>query len=244
MASYYTRRVHPEELAEDPERIAIRDALAFGKAVHDVWTTLRLTDGELADRAVLTKDCLTSGVGVKFAPCLAARCNAIHMREYAVDEPEGAQGYGAARIGLRAPRVAMRVETGSYWQSMFGLAMWVASSLWGGYGFVYLPRGSGALHPALARILTAYDPDYLVDAQWTHGDVEALEPGWHARRYRGWPADPEESVAHLRHLADMVVSSPGEDIGADRCSPFFDLLDATGQRECSGSKATATVFTA
>jgi hypothetical protein len=31
MAGYHTRRVRPEELAEDPERIAIREALAFGR---------------------------------------------------------------------------------------------------------------------------------------------------------------------------------------------------------------------
>ena len=68
---------------------------------------------------------------------------------------------------------------------MFALAMWTAASWWGGYGFIYLPRGTGGLHPALARILGAYDPDYLVDALWTHEDIEALEPGWHARHYQG-----------------------------------------------------------
>jgi hypothetical protein len=34
MTGYHTRRVRPPE-AEDPERIAIREALAVGKAVHD-----------------------------------------------------------------------------------------------------------------------------------------------------------------------------------------------------------------
>lgn len=34
MASYHTRRVRPPEQAEDPERIAIRQALAFGKGEH------------------------------------------------------------------------------------------------------------------------------------------------------------------------------------------------------------------
>jgi hypothetical protein len=36
MAGYHTRWVRPGELAEDRERIAIREALAFGKAVYDV----------------------------------------------------------------------------------------------------------------------------------------------------------------------------------------------------------------
>ena len=35
MTGYHTRWVRPPEHADDPERIAIREALAFGKAVYD-----------------------------------------------------------------------------------------------------------------------------------------------------------------------------------------------------------------
>jgi hypothetical protein len=157
------------------------------------------------------------------------------MREYGVVQDEGASGYGFARIGLRAPRVAVLVETRANWQSMFGLAMSMASSLWGGYGFIYLPRGTGKLHPALARILTAYDPDYLVDALWTHGDVEAMGPGWHARHYKGWPTDSQESTARLAsYLAEEVVHDGlGEDIGAHLCSPFYEDEDTRWMRVLS-----------
>lgn len=138
-------------------------------------------------------------------------------------EAEGAPGSGSARIGLRAPRVAVRVEARANWQSMFALALSAVSGLWGGYGFIYLPRGAGRLHPALARILAAYDPDYLVDALWTHADAEAMEPGWHARHVKGWPADPEESATALATLADQVVRGGlGEDVGASLCSPYLD----------------------
>jgi hypothetical protein len=129
----------------------------------------------------------------------------VLVREYGVVEADGAAGHHSARIVLRAPRIAVRVESGRHWQSMFALAMWAAASRWGGYGFIYIPRGNGSLHPALARVLRAYDPDYLVDALWTHGDIEALGPGWHARHVRGWPADPGESARMLSHLADQVV---------------------------------------
>jgi hypothetical protein len=40
MASYHTR---PPDQAEDPERIAIREALAFGKAVYDQRRALGLS---------------------------------------------------------------------------------------------------------------------------------------------------------------------------------------------------------
>ena len=64
MTGYHTRWVRPEDMAEDPERIAIREALAFGKAVYDVRIALGLTVVELARRASLTEDeveCIEEG---------------------------------------------------------------------------------------------------------------------------------------------------------------------------------------
>jgi hypothetical protein len=51
MTGHHTRWVRPEELVEDPEWIAIREALAFGKAVYDVRAALGLTVADLASRA-------------------------------------------------------------------------------------------------------------------------------------------------------------------------------------------------
>jgi ribosome-binding protein aMBF1 (putative translation factor) len=42
--------------AEDPERIAIREALAFGKAVYDRRVVLGLSIADLARRAEMTAD--------------------------------------------------------------------------------------------------------------------------------------------------------------------------------------------
>jgi transcriptional regulator with XRE-family HTH domain len=64
MNGYHTSWARPEELAEDPERIAIREALAFGKAVYDVRTALGLTVTELAERASMSDDeieCIEEG---------------------------------------------------------------------------------------------------------------------------------------------------------------------------------------
>lgn len=119
--------------------------------------------------------------------------------------------------------MAVRVESEANWQSGLGLAMWLASGMWGGHGFIYMPHGANGLHPTLARILTAYDPDYLVDALWTFSDAEALEPGWLARRIRDWPSEPEEAGPMEALVADRVVTGPADDVGADRCSPFYDL---------------------
>jgi transcriptional regulator with XRE-family HTH domain len=56
VTGYHTRWARPEEAAEDPERIAIREALAFGKALYDIRTELGLTVAELAARAAMSDD--------------------------------------------------------------------------------------------------------------------------------------------------------------------------------------------
>ena len=64
MTGYHTRWVQPAAEADDPERIAIREALAFGKAVYDRRTTLSMTVAELAGRAGMTVDeveCIEEG---------------------------------------------------------------------------------------------------------------------------------------------------------------------------------------
>ena len=64
MTGCHTRWARPEEIADDPERIAIREALAFGKALYDVRTALGLSVPELAARAAMTDDeieCIEEG---------------------------------------------------------------------------------------------------------------------------------------------------------------------------------------
>lgn len=56
MGGYHSRWVRAEVAAADPERIAIREALAFGKALYDARTALGLAVSELAARAGLVED--------------------------------------------------------------------------------------------------------------------------------------------------------------------------------------------
>jgi transcriptional regulator with XRE-family HTH domain len=79
---YHTRWARSGDLPENPERIAIREALAFGKALYDIRTTLGLSVAELALRAALTADdieCIEEGGTEPTIPllrCLAAALNA------------------------------------------------------------------------------------------------------------------------------------------------------------------------
>jgi hypothetical protein len=56
MSGSHTRWTRPEAPAEDPERIAIREALAFGKAVYDRRIALGLSVADLAQRADMATD--------------------------------------------------------------------------------------------------------------------------------------------------------------------------------------------
>jgi transcriptional regulator with XRE-family HTH domain len=56
--------VRPGTEADDPERIAIREALAFGKALYDRRVALGLGIAELAERAGMSADeieCIEEG---------------------------------------------------------------------------------------------------------------------------------------------------------------------------------------
>src|ERR1700730_1169669 len=64
MTGYHARWVRLPEQAEDPERVAIREALAFGKAVYDQRCALGLSVADLAGRAGMTVDeieCIEEG---------------------------------------------------------------------------------------------------------------------------------------------------------------------------------------
>jgi len=64
MAGEHVRWTPSGAETDDPERIAIREALAFGKALYDRRMALGLTAAELADRAGTTQDeieCIEEG---------------------------------------------------------------------------------------------------------------------------------------------------------------------------------------
>jgi ribosome-binding protein aMBF1 (putative translation factor) len=64
MTGSHTRWVRPEAESEDPERTAIREALAFGKAVYDRRVGLGLSVADLARRVGMSTDeieCIEGG---------------------------------------------------------------------------------------------------------------------------------------------------------------------------------------
>jgi len=76
MTGYHTRWARPEAPQDDdPERIAIREALAFGKALYDRRIDLGLSVADLAQRAEMTADqieCIEEGGTEPTVPCSVA----------------------------------------------------------------------------------------------------------------------------------------------------------------------------
>jgi len=82
MTGYHTRWVRPPEEAEDPGRVAIREALAFGKAVYDQRRALGFSVADLAERAGMSADeieCIEEG-GIEPTIALLRRLAAdVHL---------------------------------------------------------------------------------------------------------------------------------------------------------------------
>lgn len=81
MAGYHTRWARPEEPADDPERIAIREALAFGKALYDTRIALGLSVAHLAARAGMSEDdieCIEEGGTEPTVPLLRRLAEALN----------------------------------------------------------------------------------------------------------------------------------------------------------------------
>ncbi len=81
MTGYHTRWARPEDVADDPEWIAIREALAFGKALYDIRTALGLSVTELALRAAMTDDdieCIEEGGTEPAIPLLRRLATALN----------------------------------------------------------------------------------------------------------------------------------------------------------------------
>lgn len=81
MTGYHTRWVPSTLPDDDPERIAIREALAFGKAVYDQRQALGLTVAEVAMRTRMSTDdieCIEEGGTEPTVPLLRLLAEALN----------------------------------------------------------------------------------------------------------------------------------------------------------------------
>ena len=78
---------------------------------------------------------------------------------------------------LRPARVVVVFDGGDDWQYWARLAIYAASQVWGGAGFVLIPHRDGEVEPCLLQAALAYDPDHVVLLRVTVGHFELARPG-------------------------------------------------------------------
>lgn len=138
--------------------------------------------------------------------------------------PEGQQAFAAVRLAPRPPRIAVVVPGGDRWDYWVRLAMFDASTRWGGAGYVVVPHLDGAVNTHLLEVLVTYDPDFVVELQPTLRQFEAAFPGAvsfdapDGRRLEG-----TERLKAIESVMDDPVPLTGSDAARDSvarvCTP-------------------------
>ena len=156
------------------------------------------------------------------------------------------QGFAGARLAPRPPRVAVLVPGGERWDYWVRLAMFDASTRWGGAGYVVVPHRDGSVNEQLLEVLVAYDPDFVVELQPTLRQLEVAFPDSvpymdaNGRRLEG-----EERLKALEPVMDDPIRLHGsasardevaqvctphrQTIGGDRLTEHVEMLTVGGQ---------------
>ena len=95
--------------------------------------------------------------------------------------------YVDARMTLRPARVAVVFDGGDDWHYWARLAIYTASQVWGGAGFILIPHRDGEVAPSLLLAASAYDPDHVVLLRITVRHFELARPGMQPLLLNGQP---------------------------------------------------------
>ncbi len=142
--------------------------------------------------------------------------------------------YASYRIAPRAPRAAVVLPGGHGWQHYARRVLHEATRVWGGAGAVLVPHTAGTVHPRLLSAVAAYDPDYVLLAQPTIGELEAMSPGLlPIAGEDGQPLEVKQRAAPIESSGDQTLPTVGDDEARqaviDACSPYR-RWDADGQQ--------------
>jgi hypothetical protein len=130
---------------------------------------------------------------------------------------------------LRAPRAAIVFPADEGWHDWARLALYTASQLWGGKGFVLIPHTGRDVDPIVLSAVVAYDPDYVVQLQVTLGEYEGLRPGALSISSAGRVLGGAERAAELARNSEEPVphdagSAQARAAVAAACAPYRQRL--------------------
>jgi hypothetical protein len=125
---------------------------------------------------------------------------------------------------LRPARVAVVFDGGDDWQYWARLAIYAASQVWGGAGFILIPHRDGEVAPSLLQAASAYDPDHVVLFRITVRHFELARPGVQPLRLNGrlvTGAAREELVEKAgAAVIDDAFGEKARQAVAAVCSPY------------------------
>ena len=128
------------------------------------------------------------------------------------------------RTTLRPPRAVVVFDGNGDWLSHAACALHECGRVWGGSGFILIPHHDGKVLPALVRLAAAYDPDYVLNAEITIGQHEAMYPN--VLRVTGDDGElmlGEQRSEALRHSLNTTMRDPSgraaRDLIAQACTP-------------------------
>jgi hypothetical protein len=138
--------------------------------------------------------------------------------------------YADARTTLRPARVAVVFDGGDDWHYWARLALYAASQVWGGGGFILVPHREGEVAPLLLRAACAYDPDYVVLLRVTINRFEAARPGELPLLMNGQPVSGADREKLLEQVGGRFTNDPAGERArqavAEVCSPYRERATA------------------
>lgn len=134
---------------------------------------------------------------------------------------------------LRPARVAVVFDGGDDWQYWARLAIYAASQVWGGAGFILIPHRDGKVAPSLLQAASAYDPDHVVLLRITVRHFELVRPGVQPLRLNGQlvtGAAREELVEQAgAAVIDDASGEKARQAVAEVCSPYCRQFESGGE---------------
>ena len=132
--------------------------------------------------------------------------------------------YVDARMTLRPARVAVVFDGGELWHYWARLAIYAASQVWGGAGFILIPHRDGEVASCLLQAAAAYDPDHVVLLRVTVRHMELARPGVQPLRLNGQLVTGAErgklvAQAGAAVIEDQIGEKARQAV-ADVCSPY------------------------
>jgi hypothetical protein len=133
--------------------------------------------------------------------------------------------HAPVRISLRPSRVLIVIPDYQPWHSYASIVMDLASKIWGGAGFIFVPHANGIVDPYFLRLSNAYDPDHVVGVRFSRMDLMDINPEFYQVALKdGTRLTREEILANtgLRECELSRFDRIARTTIADACNPFYN----------------------